>query len=112
MRRVKVKRSKGEYLVSAFGGVIVIILGITMIPSFFGTFKTFGLVWIILGAVAVVYNLYAAFSGKGIPLYEMDMDNSGESVESRLKKLDGLYHQGLISKEEWEEKRKSILNEI
>lgn len=112
MRKVKVKRSRSEYLISALGGVIVILVGITMTPNFFGAFGTFGLLWVILGAVAVIYNGYAAFSGKGVPIYEMDVDTAGEGIEERLKKLDSLYQQGLITKEEWEEKRKAILNEL
>lgn len=112
MRKVKVKRSRNEYLISAFGGVIVIIVGFTMTPNFFGSFGMFGLLWVTLGVVTVIYNCYAAFSGNGVPIYEMDVDTSDDNVESRLKKVDTLYHQGLISKEEWEAKRKSILDEI
>lgn len=112
MRKVKVKRSRNEYLFNAFGGVIVVIAGLTMTPNFFGSFGMFGLLWVTLGVVAIVYNGYAAFSGNGAPIYEMDVDTSDENVESRLKKVDALYHQGLISKEEWEAKRKAILDEI
>lgn len=93
MRKVKVKRSRNEYLISAFGGVIVIIVGLMMTPDFFGSFGMFGLLWVTLGVVTVVYNSYAAFSGKGVPIYAMDVEPSDDNVESRLKKVDALYHQ-------------------
>ena len=35
-----------------------------------------------------------------------------ESVEDRLKKLQGLYQQELITKEEYEKKKQEILDEI
>ena len=35
-----------------------------------------------------------------------------ESVEDRLKKLQSLYHQELITKEEYEKKKQEILDEI
>ena len=48
-------------------------------------------------------------SGSG---YSDTERNSGSNVESRLKSLQSLYEQRLITKEEYEEKKQEILKEL
>lgn len=43
---------------------------------------------------------------------EISAEPSRESIEDRLLKLESLYHQGLITQEEYDSKRKEILDKL
>ena len=57
-------------------------------------------------------------TGFGVHSYKVEGDNDGtqktesENVEERLKKLTNLYVQSLITREEYEQKKKEILNDL
>lgn len=110
-RRVTYRPSRAS---SIFGGVVggvFVLLGIFVaIP----TFGVFGVFWTLMAVGIAGMSLYQAF-GKNYkgPNIEIEDDAEGaESPEARLKKLQGLYDQRLITAEEFEEKRKEILKEL
>ena len=47
-----------------------------------------------------------------IEIDESEEKQEEESVEERLKKLQSLYDQALITREEYEQKKKEILDEL
>lgn len=95
-------------------GILLIIIGVTVAIPQAGLF---GLVWTgIAAAITVVNGLYLFGKRDNTSLFGgyviTDEENEGESSEERLKKLQSLYDQRLITPEEYEEKRKEILREL
>ena len=44
--------------------------------------------------------------------YDVSMETDGEDIEGRLRKLQSLYQQGLITAEEYEKKKQEILERL
>lgn len=53
-----------------------------------------------------------SYRGGGTSYTVSDTNAGGDDIESRLKSLQSLYDQRLITKEEYEEKKKEILKEL
>lgn len=121
-KNIRYKPSKASAGMSFAVGIVFIIIGFTMVlPATFGSgmlpVGLFGLAWTgIAVAITVVNGLYlfgkrdnTGFFGG----YVITDEETGEaSSEERLKKLQNLYDQRLITTEEYEEKRKEILKEL
>ncbi len=111
-RKVTYRPSKASSVMGGVMGAIFVLIGVfAVIP----TFGPFGVFWTLAACVITGINLYHAF-GKGYigPKIEIE-DEGGASAESageRLKKLQSLYDQRLITPEEYEQKRKEILEEL
>lgn len=128
-------QSKGGFVV----GILFCIIGVFVaIP----TFGLFGVVWTGVAVYITYVNYRNGFTDKGIASqvieveedgqdvtvtkypgygtysYHMEDDSSesgpsvGEDIEGRLKKLQELYNQGLITYEEYEQKKKDILEDL
>lgn len=92
------------------GGIFVMIGFFIVIP----TFSAFGILWTLFAVAITVYNAYAAF-GKGytgpeITIERDEPEESAKSPEARLEELRNLYDRRLITQEEYEEKRKQIID--
>ena len=75
-------------------------------------FGLFGIIWTCLAGF-ICYSYYKnAYTDEGMPAYEISIDEDVSQIEERLKKLDHLYNNGLITRDEYDEKRKEILNQI
>lgn len=131
---------------SAFGGVVGIIFGCfwtilayKMTPAvpvaadsiFADIFPLFGVLFIIVGIVNVLYNLKNATARNRFSMVEVTGDNEepdpldpvlqsgtggpapgANSVEHRLAELESLQKQGLVRPDEYERKRADILNSL
>lgn len=102
--------------VFALVGVSFVVIGVTeVIPSGAGLF---GVVWTLMACFFAGIGVYGVVSKEG--LYgmrrgfgiEISDEEDGEPAGDRLKKLQALYDQRLITPEEYEEKRKEILKEL
>ncbi|SHO51094.1 SHOCT domain-containing protein [Anaerocolumna xylanovorans] len=120
-RRVRVKPGKGQSLAGFFIGIIFCMIGLFMaIP----TFGPFGFLWTFIAVIITITNAYNAFSDKGVASHEIiidDMENSLDSsartsanlsVKDRLTELQDLYDKNLITSEEYQQKRKEILDKL
>ncbi|MEG0593250.1 MAG: SHOCT domain-containing protein [Coprobacillus sp.] len=110
-RNIKVKPGKTQSLIGFISGIVFVCIGIFVaIP----TFGPFGIFWTIIALIITVTNAINAFGSKGVAMYDVSIEDneSSQSVEERLKKLDSLYNQRLITQEEYDQKRKEILKEI
>lgn len=125
-RRMEYRPSKTT---SAFGlavGVIFVLIGLFIVIPQFGAF---GFFWTLIALVITVMNGVNAFSEKGVPTGEIRFDDEGEppapvivsppqpsappkSPEERLETLRNLHQQGLITAEEYDRRRREILDEI
>lgn len=112
-RRVTYRPSKAQSVLGGVVGVIFVLIGLFVAIPGAGLF---GLFWTAVAVAITATNFYHAF-GKGyigpdIEISDEGEDPSAESPEDRLRKLQSLYDQRLITPGEYEEKRKEILREL
>ncbi|AIY83909.1 hypothetical protein U729_2985 [Clostridium baratii str. Sullivan] len=113
-KNIKVRPSRGQALFGFFVGVIFCIIGIfVIIPEF----EMFGLVWFLFAVGSTIVNAVNAFGEEGIASHEIEVDsdaedeNSNLNFEEKLRKLKALKDDGIITLEEYENKKKEILEE-
>ncbi|MEG0366805.1 MAG: SHOCT domain-containing protein [Coprobacillus sp.] len=109
-RNIKVKPGKTQSLIGFISGLVFIGIGLFVaIPNF----GLFGIFWTLIACVITGTNAMNAFGKKGVSMYEVNIENDSSSdIEERLIQLDSLYNQRLITKEEYDQKRKDILEDI
>lgn len=95
--------------------MVVVMLGMGLFGLFAipneGPFLAFKALWALM-AFGGAFSTWRAAHGKdgGYGHYEITEETDGVSdAEARLLELRGLYDRGLITEEEYEEKRKEIL---
>lgn len=98
-----------------WGGMFVLIGLVFVIP----TFGLFGVIWTLAALGIAGMNAYHAFGtnyvGPEIHIEEDDSEienHSSASVEQRLQELRNLYDRSLITEEEYEAKKRDILNDL
>jgi hypothetical protein len=89
-------------------GGLFVLLGVVLIVPLFGLF---GLVWTAVAAAITLYHGYNFFSGRGVSAYEVNVDSPGnvEDLDTALRKLAKLKADGLLSDQEYEQKRAEIV---
>lgn len=125
-KRVTYRPSKTGSVLGGVVGVIFVLIGLfVVIPTFSmggGFGAIFGVFWTILAAVIAGTNFYQAF-GKGYIGPEIHIEEEGKSehaqdapapgdAQARLTELRTLYDQRLITQEEYEQKRREILEKL
>lgn len=125
-KRVTYRPSKSGSVMGGVVGVIFVLIGLfVVIPSssMAGGFGAiFGVFWTIVAGVIAGMNFYQAF-GKGYIGPEIHIEEEGGAehaqdaaapgdTQARLTELRALYDQRLITQEEYEQKRKEILEEL
>ena len=125
-KRVTYRPSKSGSVMGGVVGVIFVLIGLfVVIPasSMGGGFGAiFGVFWTIIAAAVAGMNFYQAF-GKGYIGPEIHIEEEGGTehaqdaaapgdAQVRLTELRTLYDQRLITQEEYEQKRKEILEEL
>ena len=116
-KRVRVKPSKGQSMASFFCGLIFCFIGFFVIIPVFGAF---GLIWTLFAIIMTVTQGINAFTDKGIASHEITIDDDSQidierhrkSPEERMIELQDLYDKGLVTGEEYQQKRKRILEDI
>lgn len=116
-RRLKVKPGKAQSMSGFFVGILFCFIGLFFaIP----TFKGFGIIWTLVAVVITVMNGLNAFTEQGIASNEITIDeekleqtsSTKKTSEERLNELQSLFNKGMISYDEYQEKRKQILEEL
>lgn len=111
-RKVTFRPGRTVSILGGVVGVIFVLIGIFVAIPAVGPF---GIFWTAVAAVIAAVNFYQAF-GKGYigPKIEIEDVSEGSegSAEARLRELQSLYDQHLITSDEYEEKRKEILNKL
>lgn len=117
-KKIKVKPGKTQSKVGFVVGILFVILGIIVVIP---TFGVFGLIWTGVAAVIAFTHYKNGFSDEGVATHEIIIEDGiettqscdgGENIEEKLIKLNSLYEQRLITKEEYDEKRKKFLDEF
>ncbi len=128
-KRIKVKPGKTQSKLGFFVGIAFCIIGCVAVIPMFGVF---GILWTGVAVAITVINYKNAFSEEGVTSHEIIIDesqdtaewdrtategrgkaeSSEEDIEAKLKKLNSLYEQGLITASEFEAKRKELLDKF
>lgn len=121
-KNIKVKPGKGQSAVGMAAGILFCILGVVMVIP---TFGFFGIIWTFIAVVITVINGINVFSEGGVATHEIVIEDREQNVDDRvglsfkksevqerLHLLEELYAEGSITKEELDQKRKKILDEI
>ena len=123
-RRVRVKPGKGQSSVGFIAGLVFCFIGLFIVIPIFGIF---GIFWTVIAVIITVSHGFNAFSDKGIVSHEIiiddddrnhEHDNNHDYVdnrktpEERLSEIQSLYEKGIITENEYQQKRRQILDDI
>ena len=121
-KRIKVKPGKTQSKLGFGVGIIFVLIGcVIVIP----TFGPFGILWTAVAGFIAYSHYKNAFTKEGMATHEIVIDETEDGsalyseadttaddtmdIEEKLKKLESLYNQGLITHAEYEQKRKEII---
>lgn len=133
-KRIHVRPGKGQSKMGFGVGIIFCLIGLFVaIP----TFGLFGIFWTAVAAWITYVNYRNGFTDEQIDSHVIEVEDDGsdatmttyggyrsysydieddaenrDDMESRLRKLQNLYEQSLITYEEYEQKKKEILDEL
>ena len=117
-KKIKVKPGKTQSKMGFIVGILFVIIGcFVAIP----TFGLFGIIWTVDAGIIAFTHYKNGFSDEGVATHEIIIEDGmeiieraddGEDIEAKLLKLNSLYEQRLITKEEYDEKRKELLKEF
>lgn len=112
-KKIYVRPGKGQSKFGFVVGIIFCLIGLFVAIPIFGLF---GILWTAVAGYITYVNYRNGFTDKQIDSHVIEIDENGEgmngTVEERLKKLTNLYTQSLITREEYEQKKKEILDEL
>lgn len=133
-KQIQMRPGKGPSGMGFIGGIVFCLIGLFIVVP---TFGAFGLLWTLIAAGITGVHGYNLFSEKGINTYEMTIEDDGEpdayrmsgypddrspsgadrtaegqTAQERILEAKKLLDSGLITAEEYEEKRKQILEEL
>jgi len=119
-RGIRVKPSKPASLFGMIVSIVFVFIGLFVVIPNAGMFGVF---WTLIAVGITGFQAYNFFGDKGVASWEIDIDtganaetnNQSTSVsgdfETRLRKLNRLKEDGLITEEEFQKKREEILRE-
>ena len=134
-KKVRIKPGKTQSMMGIIAGILFCLIGVfAVIPSA----GLFGVFWTLMALVITVTNGINAFTDKGVASHEIvidddkhDVNKEGsagpdiasntdaagmeelkENMELRFQAAEDLYKKGVITREEYEAKRREILKDL
>ncbi|MBQ2888725.1 MAG: SHOCT domain-containing protein [Firmicutes bacterium] len=129
-KKIKVQPGRTQSKMGFVIGILFVLIGCFIVIP---TFGPFGIVWTAIAGVIAFTHYKNGFSDEGIATHEiiiedgkdgeydgrgeygMDMPKAHddrEDIEAKLIKLNSLYDRQLITREEYDEKRRELLDEF
>ena len=108
-KKIKINPGKTQSQMTMSFGIIFFLIGLFVVVP---TFGIFGIVWTCAAAFIVYANYRNGFTDRPLATHEIIVEEEHESIEERLNTLESLYNQRLITKEEYDKKRKDILSKM
>lgn len=133
-KKIHVRPGKGQSKIGFAVGIMFCLIGVFVVIP---TFGLFGIIWTALAGLIAFSHYRNGFTDKPIDSKVIEIEENGEDVtftthkgfqsysydienikpkqedtEERLRKLINLYTQSLITREEYEQKKKEILDEL
>lgn len=118
-----VRPGKAASIMGVLGGLLFVILGLVVVIP---TFGLFGVIWTLVALIGAGFYGYNLMSATGSSLYQVDVSHSAPEVvapesgppevvgtdpASRLRMVDRMLDEGLITTDEHAAKRATILAE-
>ena len=112
--RGNIRPGRGVSAFAAILGIVMTIVGLTVIIPIFGPFGT---LWTIAAAGMALFHGYNAISDDGVAHAIVDVDVPSSNIPSdspkdRLQELERLHSEGLVTQAEFDEQRQRILNSL
>jgi hypothetical protein len=76
---MKIRPGRARSIVAGIAALAVMLVGLIMLTSVGSIPAPFVIVWILIGLLGAGVSFYNAFSQKGLPLYEVDIDRKRDS---------------------------------
>ena len=112
----RVRPSKAASAVGVAVGIFMLIIGLTMVGTGGGVFMIFWLFAVLAITGFYAYNLIsergAAFTVIDVDSREAQLPSPPRSTQERLSELESLHQQGIVTDQEYQEKRRQILGEL
>lgn len=109
-KKYRIQPSKGSAFIGMISGGIFCFIGLFLVIPIF---EFFGVIWTIFAVIITFSNGYTYFKGKNIMGQDIIVyDEYENSSENRLNEIKKLYDEGLITKYEYDKKRKEIIDKI
>ncbi|MBQ8231260.1 MAG: SHOCT domain-containing protein [Lachnospiraceae bacterium] len=133
-KKIHVRPGKSQSRAGFVVGILFCLIGVFMVIPIFGIF---GIFWTAIAGWITFSHYRNGFTNKQIDSQVIEIEEDGEDVtvtshagfrsysyetendasekedvEERLRKLQSLYDQALITREEYEQKKKEILEEL
>jgi hypothetical protein len=109
MKTVRIKPSKTISMLAVISGIGMVFVGI------FGLFphnQLFGIIWVLASLAVIVFHAINAFTEHGVATEEIDVENKKVelSFDEKLRRLESLRREKLISEREYQHQRKKLLS--
>jgi hypothetical protein len=114
MARIRVKPSRSQAALGMVMGIVFVGIGILVVIPIFGPF---GMIWTLMSLALAVYFAINVFSSRGLAHTEIDIENGAKPEEGelqfdeRLRRLERLREERLISADEYQRKREEIMGQ-
>lgn len=113
-RRMRYRPSKASCILGGIVGLVFTCIGLFVVIP---TFGLFGILWTLLALGSAIYQFAMAEGMVSMGSWSVEDEEDGtepggKSAQDRLTELKSLYDRGLISRDEYEEKRKDILKDL
>jgi hypothetical protein len=112
LRKLRVKPSKGQSFFGLMIGIIFIVLGFAIVIPKAGLF---GLLWTGIALMITIINGYNVFSNRGLSNYDVNVEKyitrENEDFEVKLRKLNNLKSDGVITDREFQKQKEKIFNQ-
>lgn len=128
-KRIHVRPGRGQSKLGFVVGIVFCLIGVVMVIP---TFGLFGIFWTAIAGWITYVNYKNGFTDEQIDSHVIDIEDNGQDItvtrhggyhtysydtkeddmETRLRKLQNLYDQSLITYDEYEQKKKEILEEL
>jgi hypothetical protein len=114
MARIRVKPSRPQATLGMVMGSVFVGIGLFVVIPIFGPF---GIVWTLMAVALTAYFAINVFSSRGFAHTEIEIENGAESqdgemqFDERLRRLERLREEQLISADEYQRKRDEIMGQ-
>ena len=110
-KKIHVRPGRSQSKVGFAVGIIFCLIGVFVAIPMAGLFGVF---WTAVAGWITYVNYRNGFTDNHIEssVIEIDENDEGDSAEERLRKLQSLYDQAFITREEYELKKKEILDDL
>ncbi|HOB34308.1 MAG: SHOCT domain-containing protein [Firmicutes bacterium] len=108
-RRIRVRPGRAASVAGVIAGAAMVIIGLTTVTNLFGLF---GIIWTLIAVAITVMHAINAFTEKGMPVYEVNVEGDNRREEDytrQLLRLKQLKDDGIITETEFNMKKQEIL---